>query len=171
MLPFVTSPLSTSAIVPNVTNTSSFCDSLRSSQGLLRGPAEPAGANEETTAWTLISGRETPIRLPTSNHEVPPVPGSGGGRDGPGGPALKVDPAAAGVQTDFTAQSLPRSDLSAFIESKVRDVVRSKCSDDGTAETVTVREVSCIVQATTPNETIRDNFADVPPKVEYLSRR
>ena len=133
---------------------------LRITDALLNGPAVPRGVVEgRHSAWTLISGRSTPICLPTSNHELPSSLSYGGGAE-----------AVGDVQIDFTAAALPRTDLAAFIEAKVRDVVRSKCGDRGTPETVTVREISCIQQSTTPNDTIKNNFAGVPAKVEYLSR-
>ena len=89
------------------------------------------------TAWTLISGRETPICLPTSNHLIPPVPSTFGLSAG----VLSTKP-ADDIQTDFTAESLPKSKLAAFIEDKVREIIRAKSSDvEGIGETVTVREI------------------------------
>ncbi|GMH89283.1 hypothetical protein TrST_g941 [Triparma strigata] len=136
---------------------------LKIKDQLLHGPnvIKPA-----PTAWTLISGRETPICLPTSNHLIPPVPSTFGLSAG----VLSTKP-ADDIQTDFTAESLPKSKLAAFIEDKVREIIRAKSSDvEGIGETVTVREISCLKQATTPNDTIKANFKNVPNKVEYLSR-
>jgi E1A/CREB-binding protein len=41
---------------------------------------------------------------------------------------------------------------------------------DGLAETITIREVSTTRQTTVPSDTIKNNFNNVPSKVEYVSR-
>jgi len=119
----------------------------------------------DPTAWTLISGRETPICLPTSNHVIPPVPATAGLSAG----ILSMKP-SDDIQTDFTAASLPKSKLASFIEEKVREIINKSSEVEGIGETVTVREISCLKQVTTPNDTIKQNFTNVPSKVEYLSR-
>jgi len=136
---------------------------------LLVGPAIPPKLDKDECAWTLISGREDPICLPTANRHPPPLPPSASGAGNNGGPGL-VDSSGNQIETDFTADSLPSTDLSDFIEDKVRELVSLESDMEGLADTVTVREISSTRQTTVPSDTIKKNFTAVPAKVEYVSR-
>ncbi|GMH57068.1 hypothetical protein TrRE_jg1754, partial [Triparma retinervis] len=139
-------------------------------QHLLTGPSEPPGLDKCECAWTLMSGRETPICLPTAKKTPPALPTTVSGVGPDGGAAKLTGTDGEPIQTDFTANSLPSTELSDFIQGKVRELVSESADIVGLSETITVREISTTKQTTVPSDTIKKNFNDVPSKVEYVSR-
>ena len=104
--------------------------------------------------WSWISGRADPIAM------------KGAGGEDNNGHVLPKD-----MQVDFTADSLPHTKLSEFIEKKIRELVNTLESNvEGIDQTICVREISCCNQSLNTSEVILDNFDNAPSHVAYRSR-
>jgi hypothetical protein len=95
-----------------------------------------------------MSGRETPICLPTAKKTPPALPTTVSGVGPDGGAAKLTGTDGEPIQTDFTANSLPSTELSDFIQGKVRELVSESADIVGLSETITVREISTTKQTT-----------------------
>jgi hypothetical protein len=113
-----------------------------------------------------VSPRQPDSPLPSDQEQSPnPTP-----TPTPPSPTPPSPTPPQNMQVDFTAGSLPHTNLSEFIEGKIRDLVSTLEPVEGVADTIHVREISCCNQTIQPSDTVRDNFEGVPDEVDYRSR-